>query len=72
MTLGGKQSSLLLLGRSEADLSVALNRLRLSRTRMADFPAAERRMLEKAAEIVEAARDALRALQPIPPTSSPR
>ena len=68
--LGGKQSSLLLIGFAESDLCVALNRLRPSRTRMRDFTAPEQRVLEAAAKIVEDARNALRALQPLPPEKS--
>lgn len=62
--LGGKQSSLLLLGKSETDVAVAIGRLR---SRLKDFSGAELEMLWSAIHTLEAARMAIRELQPLKP-----
>jgi hypothetical protein len=58
-----KQSSLLLLGKAESDVSVAIARIL---PRRKDFGGPERQMLDDAVAMLVEAREKLRALQPRP------
>lgn len=63
-----KQSSLMLLGKAETDVSGAIARIL---PRRKDFNGPERQMLDEAVSALEEARAKLRALQPRPSREEP-